>query len=110
MSETSIRILNLLAENNMSYGELSAKTKIPKSALQRYATGETEKIPIDRLKLIADALGTSSSYLLGWESKPAGHASEENPLVSKIKQMLPSASPEQLAQIEQYMRFVLQDK
>ena len=28
------------------------KTNIPKSALQRYATGETEKIPITRIEVM----------------------------------------------------------
>jgi len=42
-------------------------TGIPKSAIQRYATGETEKIPLDRLELLAQALGISSAYLMGWE-------------------------------------------
>lgn len=65
MSETSNRILSLLAEKGLSYGTLSEITKIPKSALQRYATGETEKIPTDRLETIANALNTSMEYLLG---------------------------------------------
>ena len=68
MSELSNRILKLLEEKNISYGELSKRTGIPKSALQRYAMGETEKIPIDRIKTIAKALGVSATYLLGWES------------------------------------------
>lgn len=68
MSELSNRILNIILDKDISYGELSHLTGIPKSALQRYATGETEKIPIDRLELIAKALGTTSSYLMGWEN------------------------------------------
>lgn len=56
MSEISKRILGLLEKKKISYGELSKLTKIPKSALQRYATGETEKIPLDRLELIAKYL------------------------------------------------------
>ena len=44
-------------------------TGIPKSAIQRYATGETEKIPLDRLELLAQALGISSAYLMGWEDR-----------------------------------------
>lgn len=48
MSEISKRLLQLIEDNDISYGELSKKTNIPKSALQRYATGETEKIPIDK--------------------------------------------------------------
>ena len=66
MSEISKRILELLSKKDMSYGELSKLTGIPKSALQRYATGETEKIPIDRLELIAKYLNVDAAYLMGW--------------------------------------------
>lgn len=69
MSHISDRILNLITEKDISYGTLSSLTKIPKSALQRYATGETEKIPLDRLEDIAKALHVSAAYLLGWESE-----------------------------------------
>ena len=71
MSERSNRILTMILNKDFSYGELSAITGIPKSALQRYATGETEKIPIDRLESIASALGTTSAYLLGKEENSA---------------------------------------
>lgn len=66
MSVISDRILELLSQKNVSYGELSKLTQIPKSALQRYATGETEKIPIERIKTIAKALNVSAGYILGW--------------------------------------------
>lgn len=69
MSERSKRILSAIINSNLSYGELSNMTGIPKSALQRYATGETEKVPIDRIELIATATCTSPAYLMGWESE-----------------------------------------
>lgn len=56
MSETSDRLLAIIREKDISYGELSKLTGIPKSVLQRYATGFTAKIPVDRLQLIARAL------------------------------------------------------
>lgn len=68
MSDISKRILSIIMEKDISYGELSEKTGIPKSALQRYATGQTEKIPIDRLQIIASALGSTPEYLMGWET------------------------------------------
>ena len=68
MSRCSDKILSMLSEKNMSYGELSRRTGIPKSALQRYAVGETEKIPVDRLEQIAYALDTTPAELLEWES------------------------------------------
>lgn len=66
MSEISARLLDIIALRGVSYGDLAKATEIPKSALQRYATGETEKIPIDRLETIADALNVSTAYLMGW--------------------------------------------
>lgn len=68
MSRCSDKILSRLSEKNMSYGELSRRTGIPKSALQRYAVGETEKIPVDRLEQIAYALDTSPAELMDWEN------------------------------------------
>lgn len=67
MSEISERILKLMKDKKMSYGELSNATNIYKSALQRYATGKTDKIPLDRIKIIAETLGTTPEYLLGWD-------------------------------------------
>lgn len=91
MNELSKRILDLIDEKGLSYGELSAMTKIPKSALQRYATGGTEKIPLPRIEAIAKALGVSSAYLIGWgeENQPAPfenlliHGEEKQPSVSE---------------------------
>lgn len=68
MSDISKRILDIILAKEISYGELADRTGIPKSALQRYATGETEKIPIDRLQIIAKAIGTTTAYLMGWEN------------------------------------------
>ena len=70
MSECSDRILAAVKKADLSYSELSKRTNIPKSALQRYATGETEKIPIDRIESIAQAVGVSTQYLMGWEDNP----------------------------------------
>ncbi len=67
MSIQSERILKIIKEKNISYGDLSKLTAIPKSALQRYATGETSKIPLDRLETIAKVLNVSPAYLMGWE-------------------------------------------
>ena len=81
MSAISARILKIILAKNISYGELSEKTGIPKSALQRYATGQTEKIPIDRLQVIAKALGTTAPYLMGWDDNPlAGLPSNIQPM------------------------------
>ncbi len=71
MSLTSERLLLLIRNKKVSYGELARRTGIPKSALQRYATGETGKMPISRVETIAKALGVDSAYLMGWQDEPS---------------------------------------
>lgn len=78
MSVVSERILSIIQEKNISYGELSALSGIPKSALQRYATGETEKIPLDRIESIATALGIDTAWLLGWVNSDAQAVPTDN--------------------------------
>lgn len=73
MSQISNRIYQAIQASNLSYGELARLTGIPKSALHRYATGETEKCPLPRLEAIANATGVSPAYLMGWEE-----SSEDN--------------------------------
>lgn len=68
MSDISKRALSLFESLGISYADLAKVTGIPKSALQRYLVGETDKIPIDRLQSIATALGTSAEHLLGWDT------------------------------------------
>lgn len=87
MSEISKRLLNLIEENDISYGELSKETNIPKSALQRYATGETEKIPITRIQLLANALHTSAAYIMGWEDEEKPVSSQKQAIIDKIINM-----------------------
>jgi transcriptional regulator with XRE-family HTH domain len=59
------RIAAEMGRRHISYGELAHTTGLSKSTLQRYATGQTRKIPADRLERIAAALGVSTAALLG---------------------------------------------
>lgn len=77
MSEISQRIIDAMRNADLSYGELSKITRIPKSALQRYATGATEKIPLDRIDAIAKATNVTAAFLLGWSLQP-------NHLIKKV--------------------------
>lgn len=61
------RISAAITQSGLSYVELEKKTGVSKSSLQRYATGGTEKIPIDAVEAIAAATGTDARYLLGWD-------------------------------------------
>lgn len=63
----SERIKRAIEGKGISYQALQEKSGIPKSAIQRYASGDTEKLPIDRVVKIAKALSVSPGYLMGWE-------------------------------------------
>lgn len=63
----SERIKKAIEGKGISYQALQEKSGIPKSAIQRYASGDTEKLPIDRVVKIAKALSVSPGYLMGWE-------------------------------------------
>ena len=83
---------------DLSYGELAAKAGLTKSAVHRYATGQTDKVPTDALEKLAVALGVTPSFLTGWEvERPhtlAAHFEGEE------------FSGEELKEIEAFVRFV----
>lgn len=56
--------------SGLSYADLARRTGLPKSALQRYVSGTTEKIPMDRLAKLAYAFDTTPQELMGWDPSP----------------------------------------
>jgi len=102
MNKINKRIFDLLESEKISYVDLSAKTGISKSAIQRYATGETEKIPIDRIKLIANALEVDPSYIMGWDSnKEVKKAIVKIPVLGKVQAGIPTEVVENIIDYEE---------
>ena len=56
MNEIAKKLNKYFMESEISYAELAKRTGIPKSALQRYIVGQTDKIPIDRLHVFMGVL------------------------------------------------------
>lgn len=67
MTDISKRLLQAIQKSGYSYRDLAKMTGIPASAIQRYASGYIGKIPIERVKILARALGVTAEFLLGWE-------------------------------------------
>ena len=67
MSITVDRIRAILEDRNISIRSLGVMTGIPTATISRYIGTETQKSPVDKLELIAEALKVSPSYLMGWE-------------------------------------------
>ena len=59
------KLIEVINESGLSYGEIAKRTGIPKSSIHRYVNGQTKKIPIDAVRLIAEATGVSTSYIMG---------------------------------------------
>lgn len=78
MRPVSERIRFAIRNAGLSYGELSGLTGIPKAALQRYATGSTVKVPVERIEAIARCTGVTPAYLLGWDGPDAVFPVGEN--------------------------------
>ncbi len=93
----SERIREQMKLRALSYGELSASTGLAKSAIHRYATGQTDKIPTEALEKLAAALGVTPAFLTGWEDQPhtlAAHFEGEE------------FTEDELREIENFVRFV----
>ncbi len=63
------RISQKKSELNLSYQDMSDKTGLSKSTLQRYITGDIRNLGLDKLEILAKALDVTPSYLMGWEDE-----------------------------------------
>lgn len=63
------RIKKRRLELEYSFQDLADKTNMSKSTLQRYETGAIRNLPLDKLEILAAALQTTPSYLMGWDDK-----------------------------------------
>lgn len=61
------RIRERRKELGMSADELGKRLGKDRSTVFRYEKGDIEKLPIDILKPVADALKTTPEYLMGWD-------------------------------------------
>lgn len=62
----SLRLKQAIESSGFTYRELEEKTKISRSAIQRYASGATAKIPMDAISLLSEQIGVSPAYIMGW--------------------------------------------
>ncbi|MBE6604831.1 MAG: helix-turn-helix transcriptional regulator [Ruminococcaceae bacterium] len=94
----SDRIRAKMNELGLSYGEVSAATGLAKSAVHRYATGSTDKVPTEALEKLARVLGVTPAYLTGWE--------QERPHTLAAHFEGEEFSDAELKEIEDFVRFV----
>lgn len=85
MSILSDRIKSEMQRNSLTLLEIEKRTGIKKSSMQRYASGETGKIPLSAIEKLAELFGVSSEYLMGWDEK---ENSPSEPVLTEGEKML----------------------
>lgn len=94
----SDRIRAQMERLSLSYGELAQAAGLSKSAVHRYATGQTDKVPTEALEKLALALHVTPAYLTGWE--------KDAPQVLAAHFDGSDFSAEEWQEIEDFVRFV----
>jgi len=111
------RLYTAIEKSGLSYGEIADKTGIPKSAIHRYATGLTTKIPLDRLQAIARVVGTPAEVIMGWDVKSVRPddsvtvydltESVRIPILGSVRAGAPAAAVEDILGYEEVTRALL---
>lgn len=63
------RIRQLRIQNGFTQDDLGRMVKSSKQTIYKYETGIITNIPIDKIKDLSFALGTTPAYLMGWEEE-----------------------------------------
>lgn len=61
------RIKSRRNELEYSFQDLADLTGMSKSTLQRYETGGIKNVPLNKLKILAEALKVTPEWLMGWD-------------------------------------------
>lgn len=115
MSRISDKLKIAYEAKGLSYQELSRMCKIPRATIQRYVTGTTDRIDIDKLQAICRVLDVDEAEVIGWSDDsrnerngltllPNGTATQQEDL--EIVQLLNSLSDSSRKQALSYLRFL----
>ncbi len=78
MSDVSDRLQEVMREKHISCRKLSDMTGITKSSVSNYTNG-ARPIPLDKLQIMANALGVSAAWVIGWADNRDGSNNDEQP-------------------------------
>ena len=88
MEKRRERLRQVMQEKLLTLEDLGKQTGVAKSSIQRYLTGETEKIPIDFFEKVSKVTGVPVEYLTCFEENEnapiEGYQSEFNEIFRKL--------------------------
>lgn len=71
-----------IEKSGLSQREIADLTGIPKSSIQRYLSGNSANVPLDKIVDIAKAVGAEPKHWLGWDKETP--ATDENSERAKL--------------------------
>lgn len=101
---TGERIKQLRKERGFSAEYVAERIGVSPSTIYRYENNEIASMKIDKLKMIADLLGTDASNLLGWSADDFVISSDDELFILESFRKL---NPENRKRILDYYKFVL---
>lgn len=105
------RIKHRRKELGMSADKLGEAIGKNRATVFRYENGYIEKMPLDVIEYIAEALMTTPQYLMGWEDDEEKTATESGSGLSEAKQQLialaENCSDEEATRLLQMMELFL---
>lgn len=104
MNTITQRLKEAYERKGLSYIELSKISKVPRATIQRYVAGTTDRIDIDKLQAICNALEIDTAYVIGWSSPKEPKREPEQD--AEIIQLLSSLSDESRKQAIDYLRYL----
>ncbi|WP_458862331.1 helix-turn-helix domain-containing protein [Acidaminobacterium chupaoyuni] len=84
LNATALRLRQRRTELNLSLQQVAERTGMSRSTLQRYETGGIRNLPVDRLKVLADALQTTPEWIMGLP-QPLGQDPELMDYLEELK-------------------------
>lgn len=104
MSVFSERLLSLMSQKGVTQKQLASEVQVTESAMSHYVKGD--RVPYgDVVVRIANALETSTDYLLGNVDTPASDFNSLSYLQRKVGQL----NPEEQAKAENVLKAVFDD-
>ena len=87
-SELARKIKELRLARDMTLEQVATIVGVGKSTVRKWETGMIANMKRDKIALLAQALGTTPAYLMGWKEETEKAVSPNEPKLTKGEQLL----------------------